>query len=58
MLALTLHMFFRKQFQQLLTKQGLKFKLQTKVLAADKRDGKVFLKAKSYNGETICLVIH
>lgn len=36
-----------KQFQRLLTKQGLKFKLQTKVLSADKQDGKVFLKAES-----------
>jgi hypothetical protein len=50
-------LFFSKQFQRLLTKQGLKFKLQTKVLSADKRDNKVFLKAESAKGgkeETVC----
>ncbi|EKM79342.1 hypothetical protein AGABI1DRAFT_113912, partial [Agaricus bisporus var. burnettii JB137-S8] len=36
-----------KQFQRTLTKQGLKFKLQTKVLSADKKDGKVHLVAES-----------
>ncbi|KXN92055.1 Dihydrolipoyl dehydrogenase, mitochondrial, partial [Leucoagaricus sp. SymC.cos] len=36
-----------KQFQRLLTKQGLKFKLNTKVLSADKKDGKVYLTAES-----------
>ncbi|KAH8982306.1 dihydrolipoyl dehydrogenase [Lactarius hatsudake] len=30
-----------KQFQKSLTKQGLKFKLSTKVLSAEKKDGKV-----------------
>ena len=37
----------RKQFQRILTKQGLKFRLHTKVLSADKTDGKVFIKAES-----------
>ncbi|KAF9449142.1 dihydrolipoamide dehydrogenase [Macrolepiota fuliginosa MF-IS2] len=36
-----------KQFQRLLTKQGLKFKLNTKVLSAEKKDGKVYLAAES-----------
>jgi dihydrolipoamide dehydrogenase len=31
----------RKQFQKSLTKQGLKFKLNTKVLSAEKMDGEV-----------------
>ncbi|KAH9056426.1 dihydrolipoyl dehydrogenase [Lactarius vividus] len=34
-----------KQFQKSLTKQGLKFKLSTKVLSAEKKDGKVVLEA-------------
>jgi L-2-hydroxyglutarate oxidase LhgO len=33
----------RKQFQKSLTKQGLKFKLNTKVLSAEKKDGKVVI---------------
>jgi dihydrolipoamide dehydrogenase len=33
----------RKQFQKSLTKQGLKFKLSTKVLSAEKKDGKVIV---------------
>ena len=33
----------RKQFQKSLTKQGIKFKLSTKVLSAEKKDGKVFV---------------
>jgi len=36
-----------KQFQRTLTKQGMKFKLQTKVLSAEKKDGKVHLTAES-----------
>ncbi|KAF5370903.1 hypothetical protein D9615_009804 [Tricholomella constricta] len=36
-----------KQFQRLLTKQGIKFKLNTKVVSAEKQDGKVFLKAEA-----------
>ncbi|KAG5645392.1 dihydrolipoamide dehydrogenase precursor [Asterophora parasitica] len=39
-----------KQFQRLLTKQGLKFKLNTKVLSAEKKDGKVILKAEAAKG--------
>ena len=48
--------FHSKQFQRLLTKQGLKFKLNTKVLSADKKDGKVYLQAepaKGGNAETV-----
>lgn len=36
-----------KNFQKILTKQGMKFSLQTKVLGAEKRDGKVFLSVES-----------
>lgn len=36
----------RKSFQRLLAKQGLKFKLNTKVLSAEKKDGKVYLTAE------------
>ena len=46
-----------KQFQRLLAKQGLKFKLNTRVLSADKKDGKVYLQAepaKGGNAETVC----
>ncbi|KAI0062189.1 dihydrolipoyl dehydrogenase [Artomyces pyxidatus] len=39
-----------KQFQKSLTKQGLKFKLNTKVLSADKQDGKVFIKTEAAKG--------
>ncbi|KAF8876925.1 dihydrolipoamide dehydrogenase [Infundibulicybe gibba] len=39
-----------KQFQRILSKQGIKFKLNTKVTSAEKRDGKVFLKAESAKG--------
>ncbi len=39
-----------KQFQKILTKQGIKFKLNTKVLAADKQYGKVFVKTESAKG--------
>ncbi|KAM6494629.1 dihydrolipoyl dehydrogenase [Amanita muscaria] len=39
-----------KQFQRLLSKQGLKFKLNTKVLSAEKKDGKVYLKAEAAKG--------
>jgi dihydrolipoamide dehydrogenase len=45
-----------KQFQRTLQKQGLKFKLNTKVLSAEKKDGKVFLEAepaKGGNAETL-----
>ncbi|KAI0030968.1 dihydrolipoyl dehydrogenase [Vararia minispora EC-137] len=39
-----------KAFQKSLTKQGLKFKLNTKVLSAEKSDGKVFLKTEAAKG--------
>jgi dihydrolipoamide dehydrogenase len=39
-----------KQFQRLLSKQGLKFKLNTKVLSAEKKDGKVYLQAEGAKG--------
>jgi dihydrolipoamide dehydrogenase len=39
-----------KQFQRLLAKQGLKFKLNTKVLSAEKKDGKVYLQAEAAKG--------
>jgi dihydrolipoamide dehydrogenase len=40
-----------KQFQRLLTKQGLKFKLNTKVVSAEKTDdGKVTLKMEAAAG--------
>ena len=41
---------YSKQFQRLLTKQGLKFKLNTKVLSAEKKDGKVYLQAEPAKG--------
>ena len=44
------HSLLRKAFQKSLTKQGLKFKLNTKVLSAEKKDGKVFLKTESAKG--------
>jgi pyruvate/2-oxoglutarate dehydrogenase complex dihydrolipoamide dehydrogenase (E3) component len=46
----------RKQFQKSLTKQGLKFKLSTKVLSAEKKDGKVIVTteaAKDGKQETV-----
>jgi len=48
-----------KQFQKILTKQGIKFKLNTKVLSADKQDGKVTIKTESAKGdkqETVCSI--
>jgi dihydrolipoamide dehydrogenase len=39
--------FFSKAFQKTLTKQGIKFKLNTKVTAADKADGKVYVKTEA-----------
>ncbi|KAJ7267193.1 dihydrolipoyl dehydrogenase [Mycena rebaudengoi] len=39
-----------KQFQRLLTKQGLKFKLNTKVVSAEKTDGKVSIKMEAAKG--------
>lgn len=49
--------FCSKQFQRTLTKQGMKFKLQTKVLSAEKKDGKVYLTAESAKDgkqESVC----
>lgn len=43
-------MIFSKQFQKSLTKQGLKFNLNTKVVSAEKRDGKVYIKTESAKG--------
>lgn len=51
---------YSKQFQRLLSKQGLKFKLNTKVLSADKDNGKLSVKmesAKDGKQETVCLYI-
>lgn len=39
-----------KQFQRTLTKQGLKFKLNTKVVSAEKTDGKVTIKTEAAKG--------
>ncbi|KAF8178945.1 dihydrolipoyl dehydrogenase [Pholiota molesta] len=39
-----------KSFQRILSKQGLKFKMNTKVLSAEKRDGKVYLEAEAAKG--------
>ncbi|KAH8088206.1 hypothetical protein HD553DRAFT_307628 [Filobasidium floriforme] len=39
-----------KNFQKILTKQGLKFKVNTKVIGAEKKDGKVFLNVESAKG--------
>ena len=42
---------FRKNFQKILAKQGMKFKLNTKVLSADKQaDGTVVVKTEAANG--------
>ncbi|KAF8559474.1 dihydrolipoyl dehydrogenase [Imleria badia] len=40
-----------KQFQKILAKQGLKFKLNTKVMSADNVDGKVLVKTQSAKGD-------
>jgi len=39
-----------KSFQKILAKQGLKFKLNTKVLSAEKKDGKVTLQMEAAKG--------
>lgn len=44
------HIACSKQFQRILTKQGIKFLLNTKVTAAEKRDGKVYLKTEGAKG--------
>ena len=56
-MTLNLYRILRKQFQKSLTKQGLKFKLSTKVLSAEKKDGKVIVTteaAKDGKQETVC----
>ncbi len=55
-LLLDANRLLRKQFQKSLTKQGLKFKLSTKVLSAEKKDGKVIVAteaAKDGKQETV-----
>jgi hypothetical protein len=49
--ALALMGLCSKQFQKILAKQGIKFKLGTKVLSADKVDGKVLVKTRSAKGD-------
>jgi dihydrolipoamide dehydrogenase len=39
-----------KQFQKILAKQGIKFKLNTKVMSAEKTDGKVIIKTEAAKG--------
>ena len=39
-----------KQFQKILAKQGLKFKVNTKVVSAEKKDGLVFIKTEAAKG--------
>ena len=45
-----IHRTYRKQFQKSLQKQGLKFQLNTKVLSAEKKDGKVYIKTEAAKG--------
>ncbi|KAG1849050.1 hypothetical protein C8R48DRAFT_729443 [Suillus tomentosus] len=40
-----------KQFQKILAKQGIKFKLNTKVLSADKQGGNVIIQTESAKGD-------
>ena len=49
--ALALMGLYSKQFQKILVKQGIKFKLGTKVLSADKVDRKVIVKTQSAKGD-------
>jgi len=49
-----------KAFQKILTKQGLKFKLETKVTGAEKSDGNVHVTvegAKGGNNETVYIFL-
>jgi len=49
-----------KAFQKILTKQGLKFKLDTKVIGAEKSNGNIRVNvegAKGGNNETVYLNI-
>jgi pyruvate/2-oxoglutarate dehydrogenase complex dihydrolipoamide dehydrogenase (E3) component len=48
-----------KAFQRILTKQGLKFKLDTKVIGAEKSDGGIRVnveEAKGGNSETVFIL--
>jgi len=50
-----------KQFQRILAKQGIKFKLNTKVVSAEKKDGRVFIKTEAAKGgkeETVSRSMH
>lgn len=50
-----------KSFQKILTKQGLKFKLDTKVTGAKKSNGNISVNvesAKGGNAETVCRYIN
>lgn len=49
-LSNNLNFISRKTFQKTLARQGLKFMLNTKVVSADKKDGKVFIKTESAKG--------
>lgn len=42
--------FIRKSFQKILAKQGIKFKLNTKVLSADKQNGAIIVKTEAAKG--------
>lgn len=49
-----------KNFQKILTKQGLKFKLDTKVTGAEKSDGNIRVNvegAKGGNNEAVCVFV-
>ena len=57
-LTYNVYLILSKQFQKSLTKQGLKFKLNTKVLSAEKKDGKVIVTteaAKDGKQETVSI---
>lgn len=41
---------YSKSFSKILQKQGLKFKLSTKVIDASKKDGKVYVNVEASNG--------
>ena len=62
-MTLNVYLTLSKQFQKSLTKQGLKFKLNTKVLSAEKKDGKVIVTteaAKDGKQETVsnsCILV-
>jgi predicted component of type VI protein secretion system len=41
---------YSKNFQKILTKQDIKFKVNTKVIGAEKKDGKVMLNVEASKG--------